>query len=119
MTIFTKRVYDNLDADGYRLLEMRMWPRGVRKERVDGWDRGLAPSRTLLTAFKCGQIDWTQYALRFTLEMKRRPDSIKSIARLRECAKGSIVTVLCSCKNESRCHRTLLKDLVEFGSFRG
>ncbi len=34
--------------DGTRLLVMRFWPRGVRKERFDAWMRELAPSVELL-----------------------------------------------------------------------
>ncbi len=36
MPIQTKRIFDPpAHADGHRLLVMRVWPRGVRKERVD------------------------------------------------------------------------------------
>ena len=53
MPIRTKRIYDEADeSDGHRLLVMRLWPRGVRKERVDAWDKGLAPTRELLTEFQ-------------------------------------------------------------------
>ncbi len=30
--------------DGTRILTMRFWPRGVRRERFDAWMRELAPS---------------------------------------------------------------------------
>jgi uncharacterized protein YeaO (DUF488 family) len=114
MPIHAKRIYDDADAtDGQRLLVMRLWPRGVRKERVDAWDKGLAPTRELLTDFQYGTIDWPAYAQRFALEMAERPDSIESLANLRERAATETITVLCSCKDESRCHRTLLQELVD------
>lgn len=113
MPIRTKRIYDEADAtDGHRLLVMRLWPRGVRKERVNAWDKGLAPTRELLTEFQSGAIDWPEYARRFTSEMAERPDAIESLASLRERARTETITVLCSCKDESRCHRTLLKEMV-------
>ncbi len=113
MPIRTKRIYEpGDDGDGHRLLVMRLWPRGVRKERVDAWDRGLAPTRELLSEFQAGAIDWPEYARRFTAEMAVRPDSIESLAALRERAATETITVMCSCKDESRCHRTLLQELV-------
>ena len=58
MTLCTKRVHDPPSPeDGHRLLVMRLWPRGVRKERVDSWDRGLAPSRELLADLNSGAVD--------------------------------------------------------------
>ncbi|MCH8848994.1 MAG: DUF488 family protein, partial [Chloroflexi bacterium] len=65
MPIRTKRIYDAPSPDdGHRLLVMRVWPRGVRKDRVDGWDRGLAPSRELLTDLRSEAIDWPAFARR-------------------------------------------------------
>ena len=57
MPIQTKRIYDPPEeSDGHRLLVMRLWPRGIRKERVDQWDKGLAPTRELLTDFRSHEI---------------------------------------------------------------
>ena len=114
MPIRTKRIYDPTEEDdGHRLLVMRLWPRGIRKERVDAWDKGLAPTRELLSDFRSHAIDWAEYARRFRVEMAERPDSIKSLAALRERASRETVTLHCSCKDSSICHRTLLKELVE------
>ncbi len=38
-------------GDGARILTMRHWPRGVRKEHFDAWYRHLAPSPELLSTF--------------------------------------------------------------------
>ena len=38
--------------DGDRILVMRRWPRGVRREAVDSWLRDLAPSTDLLREFR-------------------------------------------------------------------
>jgi uncharacterized protein YeaO (DUF488 family) len=54
----TKRVCEqSAQDDGYRLLVMRRWPRGVRKEAVDAWEPGLGPSRDLRQALRKGRID--------------------------------------------------------------
>lgn len=46
-------------------------------------------------------------------EMDEQSEAISALAR--RVAVGQTVTLLCSsaCKDESRCHRTLLKELVE------
>jgi uncharacterized protein YeaO (DUF488 family) len=114
MPIKTKRIYEQADpADGHRLIIMRLWPRGIRKERVDAWERGLAPSRELLTAINTRAIDWPEYARRFLHEMATRPDSIEAIDALRQRAAHETITVICGCVDETRCHRTLVKELVE------
>ena len=48
--IETKSIYhDSIEpGDGYRLLVMRYWPRGVKKDRIDSWIKELAPSKELL-----------------------------------------------------------------------
>src|SRR3990170_3427655 len=53
--IRTKRVYDPPSPeDGLRLLVMRLWPRGVSKAAVDGWEPGLGPRRQRLPAYRRG-----------------------------------------------------------------
>ena len=42
-----KRVYDQHElGDGFRFLDDRLWPRGVKKEtlQMDGWLKDAAPS---------------------------------------------------------------------------
>ena len=113
MPIQTKRIYDPpAPADGHRVLTMRYWPRGIRKELVDSWDRGLAPSSELLADYRTGAIDWPGFTRRYRHEMTTRPDSIEAIAALRERASGETVTVMCGCKDETHCHRALLKEIA-------
>ena len=113
MPIATKRIYDPPSPDdGHRLLVMRYWPRGVRMERVDAWDRGLAPSRELLGDLNSGAIDRLEYRRRFRLEMADRPESVASIEALKVQIKDNTVTLLCWCPDEDRCHRGLLRELI-------
>ena len=114
MPIQTKRTYDPpAPDDGFRLLTMRYWPRGIRKALVDAWDRGLAPSRELLQGVRTRTITWEQYVVRYLEEMATRPDSIASVSALKERAQHEVVTVMCSCKDEMHCHRSLLAGLVQ------
>lgn len=114
VTIETKRIYAPADPDdGYRLLIMRHWPRGVRKDRVDAWERGLAPTRELLADFNTHAIDWPEYERRFLLEMATRPDALAALDALRQRSRRETVTLICGCADAARCHRSLVRGLVE------
>jgi uncharacterized protein YeaO (DUF488 family) len=111
MPIRTQRIYDPATPDdGFRLLVMRLWPRGVRKERVSAWEKELGPSRALLDDFNHDRLSWEEYERRYLAEMAAKPDLL---ARWRERARGEVITLLCACKDAERCHRTLLKRLLE------
>ena len=107
--IATKRVYEPaVPADGTRVLIMRYWPRGIRREKVDRWLRDLAPVIPLLRAFLDGKITWAQYRPRYLAGL-RRPDAQAALAQVRALARRRRVTLLCGCADPQRCHRTLLQ----------
>jgi uncharacterized protein YeaO (DUF488 family) len=109
-----KRAYDDASPeDGRRVLVTRLWLRGFKKERADLWLKDAGPSRELLDAFHSG-LAWAEYAQRYRAEMAARPEVL---ARLRELASEGTVTLMCSCHDEERCHRSLLREvLVETGT---
>ncbi len=103
--IRTKRIYEPAaPEDGVRMLIMRMWPRGVKKERIHEWNRDVAPSKELVMAFKKHGLPWDEYVARYWAEI--RPEAIEA---LRRRARTGTITLLCGCEEESRCHRGLLK----------
>lgn len=107
--IATKRVYEPAaPADGTRVLIMRYWPRGIRREKVDRWLRDLAPVIPLLRAFLDGKITWAQYRPRYLAGL-RRPEAQAALAQVRALARRGRVTLLCGCADPRRCHRTLLQ----------
>lgn len=109
--IRTKRVYDPPDpSDGLRLLVMRYWPRGISKSRADEWDRRLAPSPNLLKAFRSGALTWEEYVTRYWDEVDPQGEAVRALVQR---ARTQTVTLLCSCEDESRCHRGLLRDVVQ------
>ena len=108
----TKSVYEPAEpADGRRVLVTRYWPRGVARAAVDEYVSALAPSRELLHAFKDGAMDWDAFRERYLVEMSA-PAARAEIARLAERAGSEPVTLLCVCREESRCHRSLLRELI-------
>jgi uncharacterized protein YeaO (DUF488 family)/uncharacterized protein with GYD domain len=81
--IAAKRIYDPPgDADGTRVLIMRLWPRGIRKSRVDLWLKELGPVLPLLRAFRGGELDWAQYTRRYLAGLERPIAAPRLSARL-------------------------------------
>ena len=119
MPIKTKRWDNDKEADdGFRLLICRYRPRALKKELEtwDKWDKELGPSKDLHADFygKHGEpIDWKEYRRRYLKEMKDQKERIADLAR--RVAAGETITLLCSsaCVDAERCHRTLLKKLIE------
>ncbi len=97
--------------DGKRVLITQYWPRGIPKTAVDEYIRRLAPSRQLLHAFKRGQIAWGAFWSRYLQEMEG-PEAQAQIRRLADIARTEAITLMCVCKDESQCHRSLLRRLV-------
>ena len=108
----TKSVYEPVDpADGMRILTTQYWARGVPRSLVHDYVRKLGPTRELLHAFKRGEIDWEAYKTRYLREMQT-DEAKREIQRLAEIAKTETITLMCVCKDENRCHRTLLRELI-------
>ena len=119
MPIKTKRWNDPVEPDdGFRLLVTRYRPRGVSKadETWDQWRPQLGPDRDLHAAVygKHGSpIPWPQYRRRYLEQQRQNTELIASLAQ--RIRAGETITLLCSsaCVRESRCHRSLLKELIE------
>lgn len=117
--IRTRRWNDPIEpGDGTRLLVTRYRPRGLAKadETWNEWQPALAPSVALhADAYgKRGlQISWDAYRVRYLKEMQAQKPAIAALAE--RVKGGETLTLLCSasCDRESRCHRSLLKALIE------
>ena len=107
-----KRIYEpSSEDDGYRVLSTRYWPRGISKSRVDEYTTKTAPSRELLREFKHEGLTWENYVPRYLDEM-RSEAAISVIQRLAAMAVSGSMTLMCICEDESRCHRSLLRNLI-------
>jgi uncharacterized protein YeaO (DUF488 family) len=112
-------------AEGPRLGTVRRPPRGVRKQEYAGrdyfdlWLPDLAPSAPLVSwALSQPFTDrrWNSYARRYRAEM-RKPAPQRLIALLATLSARADFSVGCYCADESRCHRSLLRELlVEAGA---
>jgi uncharacterized protein YeaO (DUF488 family) len=121
--VLTKRWNDPREAaDGYRLLICRYRPRGVARadETWDAWCKALAPSEELHAAAygKDGPaIDFAEYTRRFREEMSGQRYWIEGFAN--HLRRGDTITLLCSsaCTDPARCHRSLVKEMLEAAAF--
>jgi uncharacterized protein YeaO (DUF488 family) len=119
MPLKTKRWNDIVEPDdGFRLLICRYRPRGLPKaqETWNAWNPDLGPSAKLLADFHGKgrlQTGWAEYRARYLREMLAQKTAIIALARRLEA--GETITLLCSaaCEREQRCHRSLLRLLIE------
>ena len=105
---------------------MRYWPRGVRRECFDRWERDLAPSATLLKDYRethaharglpapeDEEAHWAGFAERYRAELAANPRAQTLIAEVRERHRaGETITLLCGCHDPAHCHRSLLAALI-------
>jgi uncharacterized protein YeaO (DUF488 family) len=85
----------------------------------DVWVPELAPSPELFSWIKSRPLtdaNWRSYARRYRAEM-RQPQTQRLIALLAALSARTNFSVGCYCEDESRCHRSLLRELlVEVGA---
>ncbi len=105
-----------------RLGTVRYLPRGMsvaeRKKRnlFDVWLPLLAPSAELFGTIKPGHFDdksWSRFAARYRKEFAASVEKREALKLVALLVRDGQVSVGCYCADESRCHRSLLKALVE------
>ena len=106
--------------EGLRIGTVRRPPRGVRKTEYakrnyfDVWLPELAPSAALVSWFFSQPLTpkrWTLYAQRYRKEMSA-PAASRLISLLAALSSQTNFSVGCYCEDESRCHRSLLRELL-------
>jgi uncharacterized protein YeaO (DUF488 family) len=106
-----KSLYGKRDlSDGERILVMRIWPRGISKDKIDVWMKDLGTERELIKKWKGGKIVWNDFAREYRKSLKGKEDLLKQLAEKSE--KGNI-TLLCTDRDPARCHRSLLAKEIE------
>lgn len=107
-------------GEGPRLGTVRRPPRGVpksefaRQDWYDAWYPILAPS---LATMKLGigaetDAQWNRFAKKYRSEMAV-PDAARTIEVLALLSRAANFSVGCYCEDESRCHRSLLRELLK------
>jgi len=108
-----KRIYDPVSRDdGKRILVDRLWPRGVKKDKVsiDKWLKDIAPSDELRRWFSHDLSKWHEFKDRYRKELKNK---LEFIERLREETQRGKVTLLFSAKDAEHNNAVVLKEILK------
>ncbi len=108
-----RRVYEPASPeDGARLLVDRLWPRGVKKEklRLAGWLKELAPSAPLRQWFDHDPARWKEFQRRYGAELEAQPKAWQPIL---QAARSGNVTLLFAAKDAERNNAVALKAFLE------
>lgn len=104
--------------EGLRIGTVRRPPRGVAKAELaardlyDVWFPNLAPSEALLRQHRpVDEASWRAFARRYRAEM-RAPGPRRDLDLLAALSRHADFSVGCYCAEESRCHRSLLRELL-------
>ena len=112
----TRRVPD----EGLRIGTVRRPPRGVRREQIaardfyDLWFPLLAPSVETMTGFRKEMTEpaWRRFVRAYRREMGR-PEASHALDLLAALSHRTDFSVGCYCEDESHCHRSILRALLE------
>jgi uncharacterized protein YeaO (DUF488 family) len=105
--------------EGLRLGTVRRPPRGVPKKEFakrdfyDVWLPLLSPSPELVALAQRSQDEraWKTFERKFQAEMNK-PDAARLLDFLAALSQQTNFSLGCYCKDEMRCHRSVLKKLL-------
>jgi len=106
-------------GEGLRLGTVRRPPRGVPKKEYasrnfyDVWLPDVAPSEQLvkIALRATDERTWRAFTKRYRSEMKR-PEAARLLDLLAVLSRTTDFSVGCYCAQGSRCHRSVLKELL-------
>lgn len=102
--------------DGFIVIAMRFYPRGIKRELRDEYRADLAPDKQLFRDFKDNQAAGhdlafarSNYEQRFALS----PEAMDHLELLASLAKSNDVYLIFQCGQGERCHREMLMLLAQ------
>jgi uncharacterized protein YeaO (DUF488 family) len=110
-----KRAYEPVSqADGYRVLVDRLWPRGLSRERarLDEWARELAPSGELRRWFGHDPARFAEFRQRYTNELAAQDVKLRE---LRRRARSGTVTLVYGARDREHNDAIVLADILRRG----
>lgn len=113
MSIYIKRIYEPFsNADGYRILVDRLWPRGIKKEdaHIDRWLKEVAPSTNLRKWIHSEPNNWEQFVKAYKNELNK---SFAVEELLTEIEKQEKVTLLYASRDAAQNHALVLLDFIK------
>jgi uncharacterized protein YeaO (DUF488 family) len=113
MSFITKRIYaPRSDADGYRVLVDRLWPRGKSKAAaaIDLWLRDIAPSTELRTWYGHEVARWPEFRTRYRDELATHGELLERLLEI-ERREGT-VTLLFAARDETHNEAEVLAEVL-------
>lgn len=106
--------------EGLRIGTVRRPPRGVPRDRFarddwfDAWLPELAPSDEAFDLARAAgtPAEWARFVKRYRAEMST-PEKQRLLKVLALFSARTMFSVGCYCEDESRCHRSVLRALLE------
>ena len=107
-------------GEGLRVGTVRRPPRGVPKSEFasrdfyDVWLPNLAPTADLVAKGLAADDarEWAAFRRKYVAEMKK-PDASHLLDMLAALSHQTNLAVGCYCEDESRCHRSILRELLQ------
>jgi uncharacterized protein YeaO (DUF488 family) len=86
----------------------------AKRDYYDVWVPDLAPSAALVQQALAATDDraWRAFEKRYRAEMKR-PEAARLLTLLAALSRTADFSVGCYCEDESRCHRSVLRAILE------
>jgi uncharacterized protein YeaO (DUF488 family) len=108
-----------LRGEGLRIGTVRRPPRGVPKRHYaaqdwfDVWFPDLAPSAGIVKLAQAAatEREWAAFVRRYRAEMGT-PEKSRLLTLLAAMSREADFSVGCYCADESRCHRSVLRELL-------
>lgn len=109
-----QRVYDGVLAEGKAVLVDRVWPRGIKKEKLgaDLWLREIGPSDALRGWFGHRPERWEGFRRRYRAELDR-PLQRELVNQLVEIARSGPLTLLYGARDTERSQAAVIGEVVE------
>ncbi|WP_236794670.1 DUF488 domain-containing protein [Amycolatopsis sp. GM8] len=110
-----RRVYEPAGpADGTRVLVDRLWPRGLAKDhaQIDEWCKVVAPSTELRSWYAHDPARFEDFAARYRAELAE-PERAAAVERLREIARGGVLTLLTATRDPSISQAAVLAEVLK------
>ncbi len=110
-----KSIYDSSSTtDGVRILVMRMWPRGIKKSKIDAWMKDLGTEKDLIKEWRAGKLPLQDFRSRYISNLKKSKAARDEMDQIIDLLKhGKNVTLLCTDRDVTKCHRSSLKQILE------